>query len=281
MDKQLLIFLLIAHVMADFHFQSHRMAAKKQESVAAFILHGLFVFLLNGLIILMYGQITVLIHLAFISAAHLLIDFAKGRLSKKRQVAKRHELLLFWLDQGIHILIILAVLLRIGPVSPGPWANGLRHILSFTGLAHVQGALAGQDSLYLLSKLILAFLLLTKPANLIIAISTKQYHYEDNMTSDMDIDDMPGDMKSTESVNLPLRGRVGAGALIGSLERILSAILLAGGQIAAIGLIFTAKSIARFDRIQKDQRFAEYYLIGSLSSMLICVLVVTALIYLL
>ena len=60
----------------------------------------------------------------------------------------------------------------------------------------------------------------------------------------------------------------GAGALIGSLERVLCAIFLALDQYAAIGLIYTAKSIARFKKIELNQRFAEYYLIGTLFSIL-------------
>ena len=37
-------------------------------------------------------------------------------------------------------------------------------------------------------------------------------------------------------------------------------------QISAVGLVLTAKSIARYDRISKDQEFAEYYLLGTLLS---------------
>lgn len=60
----------------------------------------------------------------------------------------------------------------------------------------------------------------------------------------------------------------GAGAIIGNLERIIAAIFISSGQYAAIGLIFTAKSIARYNKIAEDQAFAEYYLIGSLFSVL-------------
>lgn len=60
----------------------------------------------------------------------------------------------------------------------------------------------------------------------------------------------------------------GAGAVIGSLERIITAILFTLGQFGTVAVIYTAKSIARFDRISKDQAFAEYYLIGTLFSIL-------------
>lgn len=65
----------------------------------------------------------------------------------------------------------------------------------------------------------------------------------------------------------------GAGASIGSLERILMLLFLAMGQYASVGLIMTAKSIARYDRISKDPIFAEYYLIGTLFSILSTLLV--------
>jgi hypothetical protein len=59
-----------------------------------------------------------------------------------------------------------------------------------------------------------------------------------------------------------------AGSIIGFLERIIILLLLNVNQYSSIGLILTAKSIARYDMISKDQEFAEYYLIGTLFSLL-------------
>ena len=63
----------------------------------------------------------------------------------------------------------------------------------------------------------------------------------------------------------------GAGAVIGSLDRVLCAIFIGLGQYASIGLIYTAKSIARFKKIEENPKFAEYYLIGTLYSILFVV----------
>lgn len=63
----------------------------------------------------------------------------------------------------------------------------------------------------------------------------------------------------------------GAGAVIGSLERVLCAIFIGLGQYTSIGLIYTAKSIARFKKIEENPKFAEYYLIGTLYSILFVV----------
>lgn len=63
-----------------------------------------------------------------------------------------------------------------------------------------------------------------------------------------------------------------AGFYIGALERALLYALVAAGRPEAVALIFAAKSIARFPSF-KEERFAEYFLIGTLSSVLSATLV--------
>lgn len=94
-------------------------------------------------------------------------------------------------------------------------------------------------------KWFLLSLVITKPANITFKIVFQKYQFK------------------TEAPTIP-----GAGAIIGNLERVLSAIFLAMNQITAIGFIYTAKSIARFKEIEENKGFAEYYLIGTLFSIL-------------
>jgi hypothetical protein len=69
---------------------------------------------------------------------------------------------------------------------------------------------------------------------------------------------------------------LGAGTLLGWLERTLYFAFLLAGQPTAAAFALTAKSAARFPALQRDEEgLAEYYLIGSLSSLVIAV--VTAL----
>lgn len=56
-----------------------------------------------------------------------------------------------------------------------------------------------------------------------------------------------------------------AGSVIGLLERFLTLTFVLAKEYLAIGLILTAKSIARFEEL-KDRKFSEYFLIGTLSS---------------
>ncbi|MGT2906330.1 DUF3307 domain-containing protein [Streptococcus dentiloxodontae] len=95
--------------------------------------------------------------------------------------------------------------------------------------------------------IILFLLLITKPTNIAFRIFFQKY--QPRLNSDMDT-------------------IAGAGGTIGYLERIIIGICLLFGQFASIGLVFTAKSIARYNKISENPAFAEYYLIGSLFSIL-------------
>ena len=63
------------------------------------------------------------------------------------------------------------------------------------------------------------------------------------------------------------------GRHIGTLERIIMMIFISIQQFSAVGLVLTAKSIARFNKIQKEQYFAGYYLLGTLSSTICAVII--------
>src|SRR5712692_7375518 len=59
---------------------------------------------------------------------------------------------------------------------------------------------------------------------------------------------------------------------VGSLERALALTMVLLGDYAAVGWIIAAKSLARFKQLE-DREFAEYFLVGTLASFLLAVLV--------
>lgn len=61
---------------------------------------------------------------------------------------------------------------------------------------------------------------------------------------------------------------IARGRTIGALERGLALTLVLIGQFGALGLIVAAKSLARFKALE-DREFAEYFLIGTLASLLL------------
>ena len=67
------------------------------------------------------------------------------------------------------------------------------------------------------------------------------------------------------------KGPEGAGRKIGILERWMILGLVCAGQWGAVGLVLTAKSIARFKKMDQ-QAFAEVYLVGTMTSILVAML---------
>lgn len=68
------------------------------------------------------------------------------------------------------------------------------------------------------------------------------------------------------------REELGTGKLIGNLERFLILTLVILEEYTAIAFVLTAKSVARFRELDK-RKFAEYYLIGTLTSTLVAIIV--------
>jgi len=63
-------------------------------------------------------------------------------------------------------------------------------------------------------------------------------------------------------------GTDGAGKVIGYLERLILAILLIVGEYGVIGWVIAAKTFARSKQLSDSQAFSEYFLVGTLTSIL-------------
>jgi hypothetical protein len=59
------------------------------------------------------------------------------------------------------------------------------------------------------------------------------------------------------------------GRLIGNLERIVLTMVVAAGSYAALAFLVAAKGLVRSEEFEKSRNFTEYFLIGSLSSVLV------------
>ncbi|BDD40787.1 DUF3307 domain-containing protein [Streptococcus ruminantium] len=238
-QEPVLVALLIAHFLSDFTLQSQRLADAKKREFTAFAIHLLLVAF--PLFILTILTPNQNGDLFFqIWLSHAAIDYLKYFLNKHHWIKSSWEPVAFLLDQFLHISCIFILYQTIG-------VNVATH--SFWN-----------SSAFLLVR-ILFIILLTKPVNIIFKLFFSKYQVQ------------------VEEVEANQSTISGAGALIGQLERLIMGIFLLLGQFTAIGLVFTAKSIARYDKISKNQAFAEYYLIGSLFS-IISVLIVYSLLIL-
>jgi hypothetical protein len=230
--------LYLSHLLTDFVLQSDRMLAdKKRRSVLAYAGHGAIHFF-SAVLFLAVAIPGLLLRRDFYSfvlgltLVHLAIDWLKLRLIRSETLADGATTFLG--DQVIHALTVFLTALLIA--RPPLW----------TLLAKLQWAQSAVEKPLIVAVVYIGVIFgggyvvrfLTKPL-------TKQ---------DMSI---LGET-SNEMQN--------AGMYIGWLERFVVLTALVLQSPATVGLILTAKSIARYPEM-KSVRFAEYFLIGTLLSM--------------
>jgi len=84
--------------------------------------------------------------------------------------------------------------------------------------------------------------------------------------ADADILEIAAEERLPKTVDVEEYNR---GRLIGNLERIVLTIVVAAGSYAALAFLVAAKGVVRSDEFEKSRDFTEYFLIGSLSSVLV------------
>lgn len=239
--KELIVLLFLAHTLADFYFQTEFMAKNKENNFNYVILHSLIYGIVNLLIIKFIFIEFDNIYIWIIFISHFVIDSLKFIL-KKCDYIKKYENYVFIIDQITHFIVILIVSYMIEKTGEFYEYNlFLTNILKIMGLS-IQTTIA----------IILQILLIHKPVNIFIVYMMKPYKPVEKKTKNI----------------------IKTGRMIGTIERVIMLFFILIQQYSSVGLVLTAKSIARYDKISKDQQFAEYYLLGTLLST-ICVLIIS------
>ena len=239
MIKPLILIMLSSHMLGDFYFQSEKLAENKEKSYSCLFRHSVFYACAIIVPLLLIREETILIYAIGLALSHLLIDYIKSKLSDKIS-----ETALFLSDQAIHILAILITVTLFAQNE-----NSITMIIPLQNLLH---ALNINNAIILqVLQWLFMVLLIGKPANVAIKTCTKAFNPKDTEESK--------------------EGYPNAGAWIGTLERILIVLLMSMNQFSAIGLVLTAKSIARYKKISEEPAFSEYYLLGTLLSVLIAI----------
>lgn len=232
--------LLIGHLWADFFLQTSKLAELKKQKFRYLLLHsGIYavVFCVINYIFLMPAHATyVTLLLAF---THFGVDFIRCKFDCKWSKPK-HNFISFLCDQVVHIGVIVGVY----------YLFELGEHLSRIGLQSVKTPELRDGILYVLLFTILTFPAAVFMKKLLVMLFGGQAAEEEKNKDDV------------------TSGTPNVGSLIGMLERVIVAMLLLCNQYSAIGLVLTAKSIARFKQLE-EKGFAEKYLIGTLSSLLI------------
>ncbi|MFW5911487.1 MAG: DUF3307 domain-containing protein [Halolamina sp.] len=222
--------LVLGHVLGDFTFQTDAQATNKHR-VGPLLSHSGTVFAVHVLVFvpLLTPQTAVVI--GFVGVSHFVIDAISARLRRERGESVR----LFLADQTVHLLVLLVAW---SVITHSTWTN-----------APVVTALGGVDRL--------PWVEITTGA---VYLSAFAFAHEGGNTIVDGV--LPADQPEPDGEDLE------AGSLIGTLERWIVLLLGVAGRWEAVAIVVAAKSIARFEELKK-QAFAEYFLVGTLTSVLV------------
>lgn len=233
---------LLAHLLGDFPLQSSDMVRGKSKGLGAYFAHGVLHFLLLVAGIGMFAGlqwftsvsfwIVVLLYIAL----HLVIDRAKQKLVSLE--SWNDSTLMLVGDQLLHIgtLVVMAWLLTRPSWSvlrsEFRWSAATGEKVLEAGTVYVAVMFAGGHLIRYLTR---------------------------NLGTGIEV--AGGNAEEVKN----------AGMYIGWLERFLVVTAIVVQSPSLVGLILTGKSIARFPEL-KDDRFAQYFLIGTLLSISLAVL---------
>ncbi len=242
MIKDTFLFFIVLHVLCDFYFQTETMAVKKQTELKWVFYHSVLYGIAAALIFLFFMPGLNGKYVAFFCFSHGVIDVVKYFCKLKLPFCQ-NERNLFVADQVLHVFVVVMIVYDIRNLD--------LEMLYCPEIKGILGALGISEKVLLVWTA--RFLLIHKPMNILITHILSFYKQQEN------------NGQNTNDKN--------AGRFIGTLERIIISIFMSLNQFSAIGLVLTAKSIARYDRITADPYFAEYYLLGTLLSTIsaICV----------
>jgi hypothetical protein len=244
MTREILLSLIAAHFLADFVLQTNKMVSDKhgrpRRRFRGFLRHVLTHMLVS--FVLLYGHWTspVLLTALCVVLAHLAIDLLKLWLARYQKWLGR-GFGLFLIDQALHLGAILAAVwllcLSRGEKLIDPcWMGSLRSFAAGLALMSDRNKTLG--------------LLAMAAAGIWgVGIGIRVF-LQDKLPG------LGGNPKMREG-----------GFTIGVLERMIIIMALLLGQEALIGFLLAVKSIARFKKFD-DDRFIEYFIIGSSLSFL-------------
>jgi len=225
--------LYLAHLIGDFILQPTSIA-KNNRQISRLSL--IFLIHLAPALALVNAYLTkkVLFILFLLALLHAASDYIKARFN-------RDDWFVFTADQAVHLLfVILAAIV----LSPDPLSNG-RQILQ---------RLVASEKLYLYLSIYIA---VTIGGGYFVQKITQYFMRQIDQEL---VSEKPG---------LP-----NAGKYIGWLERSLVLTFVVAGYPDGVGLLLAAKALARYPEIKSDVKghFAEYFLIGTLTSVSIALL---------
>lgn len=230
-----LALLVLGHVLGDFVFQTDELAANKHRLGPLFA-HGAIVLVVHVVAFVPLLTPRTLLLVMSVGVVHLLIDAVSARVRNREATSA-------WLFLGDQVAHLLVLLVAWSLIDASAWTE-----------APVVTALGGVDAL--------PWAEMTTAA---VYVSAFAFAHEGGNAIVRGV--LPEDGPESGANDLE------AGSLIGSLERWIVLLLGVANLWEAVGLVVAAKSIARFEEL-KERAFAEYFLVGTLTSVLVAIVLV-------
>lgn len=241
---KLFLALYLAHVLADFVFQPHSVVAGgKQGNWGSYLWHG----------IVYYGTTLAIVItmnpgaartwrfedvVVALCAIHLLLDWTKIRLATALWISD--DVKSFVADEGLHLITVIGATLLI---NRPPWRAVVPY---FKQMRDVQDKILLVAVVYILVVFASGYFIRYLIRPLWPSFSGESKKHQEEV--------------------------VNAGLYIGWLERFLALTAIFLQSPGTVGLILTAKSIARYPELKTPGQFVEYFLIGTLLSISIAIL---------
>lgn len=268
MYSNLIISLLIlSHIVADFYLQNDKIAQGKIYNDNILLRHSLHHFFSALLFTIFFLDIKLTVILSCFAFFHYLIDSKKIQLSEKYSY---HSLILFFLDQLLHLLIIFAAY---------PFYQFIDFNIFYINLSNLIITIYPileelNNGIWTQLVLTVTFLLFivnggTVITKLTLSVLSSQHTNQTEDIHGVETQNISGELSApTREIAVALddsNSKTG-GEVIGILERILIFTFILINNYVAITFVITAKSIARFDKITSDKTFSDKFLIGTLTS---------------
>ncbi len=256
MFKEYFLIYLLIHILGDYYFQSGKLAEQKSKSIKKLIWHLVIYLLVSVGISLPVFSREVFWSALVLAAAHAVVDIIKQLYIKHgRKTANIYRgRIIYIIDQGSHLMCVAAVAYFMA-------AKGCR--LQLLPIADDFFKVLNADKMQILSWTVI-LLANFKPANVTIKQLLSAYRPDPGITKSILLQNGTKDQEDVKENEEDVDKK--AGAFIGSLERLIILMFLVIHEFSAIGLVLTAKSIARYNKITTVKIFAEYYLLGTLLS---------------
>ena len=277
--SELLFGLIFAHFVADFLLQtddinSLKSKIRKRKGICALLKHSFHHFLCYFIICSVHcllfnaNPIYILLTPFLISITHFIIDCLKAFICHRTSVFL--NTITYIIDQLLHIITIFLILQFVTKQIHYSTFEIINFFKYFLNKENVYILLSLKDKLFLLGTIII---ITTHVSGYLIGMILKPFElkhsfHHSKIETRYSNNTLEHITEITDTTKFYRDSASKVGQYIGMIERLIIVILVSFEAINSVGFLIALKALTRFRQFE-DKQFAEYYLVGSLLSILL------------